>query len=106
MNIDLNFLENININKLSKKTIKIYYTKLKKLFPLLKDRYNEFNLMNFFNDYNDIVYFLKNKFKDDNEFKLLIQSILYILQYFIINKTYLNEEKYNLYKDKYLSLIK
>ena len=61
--------------------------------------------MDFINDYDEIIFYLNRTINDKSKMILTLQSILYIIQYFEINLTYISINKYNIYKNKYISLI-
>jgi len=105
MNINYNFFENINKYKIPNKTVKLYFKTIKPLIKSLKEIDNKFNLLYFFNDYDDIITYLNRTINDKTKMILIINSILYIIQYFELNTNYISLDKYNEFKNKYVSII-
>lgn len=106
MNINYNFFENLNKYKIPIKTVKLYFKTIKPLIETLKKFENSFNLLYFINDYDEIINYLNRTINDKKKMLLVLNSILYIIQYFEINNNYISIDKYNEYKNKYLSIIK
>lgn len=101
------FFKNINNNKnITNKQIRLYYNTL---IPIIKYFNNkndiDFNLLSFINDFDKIVIYLNDTIYDKDKMVLMIQSILYVIQYFENNQHYISNEKYKLYKNKYEKLL-
>lgn len=101
------FFKNINNNKnITNKQIRLYYNTLKPLITHFNNKNDiDFNLLSFINDFDKIVIYLNDTIYDKDKMVLMIQSILYVIQYFENNQHYISNEKYNLYKNKYNQLI-
>jgi hypothetical protein len=105
--MDYQFFKNINNDKnINNKQIRLYYNTLKPLINYFNNRTDIiFNLLSFINNYDEIIIYLNDNITNKNKMKLMIQSILYIIQYFKYNKNYIDIDTYNKYKNKYENLI-
>jgi len=104
--MNLQFLKNINLNNTTNSKIKLYYKLLTKLNKLLKDKIENFSLISFINNFEDIIYLLNQNISDKIVMKDTIEAIIYILNYFYLNKQYIDTDKLDKYIDKYKNLIK
>lgn len=101
------FFENININNISKNTIKSYYSRVINLIK--KMNIDNFNPLDFVNKKDEIIEFI---YKNNDNILVritIISAILYLLNYFELNKNYISEDKLNnariYYKNK-ISLLR
>lgn len=102
--MNFEFFENININNISKNTIKSYFSRIINLIK--KINIDNFDLMMFINNKNEIIDFI-NKNNDNIPVKItIVSSILYILNYFQLNKNYISEDKLNDAISYYKNMIK
>jgi len=101
------FFENININNISKNTIKSYYSRIINLIKKLN--IDNFDLLDFINKKDEIIEFIYKNNENISVRITIISAILYLLNYFENNKNYISEDKLNdtriYYKNK-ISLLR
>jgi hypothetical protein len=104
MDLNLELFENININNISKNTIKSYFSRIINLIK--KINIDNFNILMFITNRNQIIDFI-NDTNDNIPVKItIISSILYLLNYFEKNKNFISDEKLNEARLYYKNQIK
>ena len=105
--MNFQFFENININNISKNTIKSYFSRIINLIKKLN--IDNFDLLDFINKKDEIINFIYKNNENILVRITIISAILYLLNYFELNKNYISEDKLNnariFYKNK-ISLLR
>ena len=101
--MDYNFFVNLNLdNKLAQSTIKSYWFRFKQLVEFIKnENNNDFNLLYLINNKNKVIDIINHYIVNNSTKIVYISSILYVLNYFIINKNYINIDDLNIIKNDY-----
>lgn len=101
--MDYNYFVNLNLdNKLAQSTIKSYWFRFKQLVEYIKnENNNDFNLLYLIKYKNKVIDIINHYIVNNSTKIVYISSILYVLNYFIINKNYINIDDLNIIKNDY-----